>query len=686
MLSNRHLAAVMFADIAGYTALMELDEKNALVLISRFKEVLEKITLDYKGRIIQYFGDGCLIVFESSTNGIDCAMALQKGFNETPVVPVRIGMHLGEVLFNHKNVFGDGVNIASRIESLGIPGSILVSKPIRDQLKNKSDFLLVSLGAFDFKNVSEPVEVFALANPGFVVPKREEMNGKLKIYKKDRVIPKLIAGVAVIALLAIAIWLLTRQKRTEEAIGEKSVAVLYFDNMTGDKEQDYFSDGLTEEINNILGNIKGLTVIARTSVLPYRGKPLSARKIADELNADFLLEGSYRKSGNIVKITAQLIKGKTGSQYWSEAFTREAKDILELQIDIAFAIAHKLEIEITPAVNASMKKKSTSNVEAFENFQKGYHFLYNKYFQTHHEEDFEKSKLFFEKAIQLDPNYAEAYAGLAEAYDELRNSNMENFPDSLLFLKEQLARKALQLNPRSSYVNTAMAWTLAHGISEPKFDSMLFFLKKAYFFDPADALANWNLSNMLYIIGLNSIAIPLSLQAIKVDPINPINYSTLGLQYGMLGKYSEAKQAFLKSLELTNEWFLGETDAINWLIYLGEFDVVEKRLKLKPDYKYEKSLFYACKGEVSKIDTLFRYATIILLATNRNKILKNIIKELEKEIDNITIHPLWNYDFLATSFWFDAYRSDIDFKRVLAKAKKKQEATYLKYGKIETMK
>ncbi len=216
MLPNHHLAAIMFADIAGYTALMEHDEKNALELINRFKEVLEKITPEHQGRIIQYFGDGCLLAFESSTNVIACAMDLQKAFNEGPLVPVRIGIHLGDVLFKNDNVFGNGVNIASRIESMGIPGSILVSKPVRDQLKNKSDFLLVSLGAFDFKNVSEPMEVFALANPGFVVPKREEMTGKLKNNQKNKVFPKWIASVAAVIFLGIIVWLLTNLKKPVE--------------------------------------------------------------------------------------------------------------------------------------------------------------------------------------------------------------------------------------------------------------------------------------------------------------------------------------------------------------------------------------------------------------------------------------------------------------------------------------
>ena len=149
-------------------------------MLNRFKEVLEELAPRHEGQVVHYFGDGCLLAFQSSTDSVDCAIALQHAFSQEPEVPVRIGMHLGEVIFKEGNVFGDGVNIASRIETLAIPGSILMSKTIRDQIKNKTDFLLVSLGSFDFKNVGEPMEVFALANPGFVVPKREHLHGKLK--------------------------------------------------------------------------------------------------------------------------------------------------------------------------------------------------------------------------------------------------------------------------------------------------------------------------------------------------------------------------------------------------------------------------------------------------------------------------------------------------------------------------
>ena len=201
MSSTRQLAAIMFTDIVGYTAMMQQDEQNALWLLNRFKEVLERIAREHHGKIIQYYGDGCLLAFDSSSNSVECAMALQKTFGETPKVPVRIGLHLGDVIFRNENLFGDGVNIASRIETLGVPGAILLSKSIRDQIKNNAELQLSSLGSFRFKNVEEPMEVFAISNPGFIVPKRESLEGKLKAKspQKRKIAVALLILIAVIA-------------------------------------------------------------------------------------------------------------------------------------------------------------------------------------------------------------------------------------------------------------------------------------------------------------------------------------------------------------------------------------------------------------------------------------------------------------------------------------------------------
>jgi TolB-like protein/class 3 adenylate cyclase len=690
MSSSRQLAAIMFTDIVGYTALMGNDEQKAFELLRRNREIQKPLIKHFNGTWIKELGDGVLASFHTVTDAVFCAAAIHRSCSTVEGLKLRIGIHLGEVIFENHDVFGDGVNIASRLQAMASVGSTWVSEAVYKNLVNKKEITSEFVKEEILKNVSEPVKVYEISVkeiPGYLpddIKAYQGQNGSEKPVRKKTIY---IAAVVLLAGLLIAYFLFfnkqTKQLAGSNAKAEKSIVVLYFNNMTGDPELEYLSDCITEEITTRLGKIKGLEVRSRTSALSYKGKPLNIKKIAEELNVSALVEGSVMKSGDIIKITAQLIDGKTDGHFWSDDFTKEFKNIFELQREVARAIAQKLEIEITPEASEKINEASTSNVEAYENFQKGYFFIYKKYFQTGQEEDFVKSKQYFEKAIQLDPNYAEAYAGLAEIYDELRNKNVKAFPDSLLVLKEQLARKALQLNPKSSYVNTAMAWALAHIPGDPKFDSMLFFLKQAYYLDPADALTNWNLSTMLSNLGLHSTAIPLSLQAVKADPLNSDNYLVLGNQYATLGKYKEAKESFLKSLELTNEKFHGEYVVLNWLVYLNEFDIVEKRLDSRPEYKFTKSYLYACKGEPEKIDPLVRNDISILLATNRNKVLKDVIKRLEVEIDKGNNSFDYNYDWLASSYYFDAYREDSDFKRVLAKAKKNQEAKLLKYGKID---
>jgi TolB-like protein/class 3 adenylate cyclase/Flp pilus assembly protein TadD len=702
MAQSRQLAAIMFTDIVGYTSLMQKDEAAALDKLHRFKEELSLGTKLHRGEIIQYYGDGCLIIFPNSNDAVSCAKSLQEAFRDKLDIPVRIGIHLGDILIEDGNIFGDSVNISSRIESMGVPGSVLVSDAIRNQIKNKSEFILSTLGKFEFKNVEEPMEIFALSNSGFTIPKKSELEGKFKEtktekYVKDLPVAKkknillLLLGLIILLTAGYIIFSNTIRKSnnnqvTSEKILEKSIAVLPFVNMSSDPQQEYFSDGLSEELINMFTKLPGLKVIGRTSSFVFKGKNEDLVNIGKKLGVAYILEGSVRKSGNTLRITAQLIKASDGTHLWSETYDREMNDIFIVQREISRMIAQKFEIEISPEANAKIDQTPTKNIEAYDQFQKGYFFMYKKFVNTQDDEDFQKAKKFFEKAIELDPNYAEAYAGLAEVYDELRNKIGKEFPKELLILKEQLARKAFQLKPNSPFVNTAMAYAILHR-DVPDFDSGFYFLKKAYNLDPNDPLNNMNLSQRLSIhIGLHSSAIPFSLNAIKADPLEPNIYPLLGLQYLNLGKNTEAKETFQKCIDLTNDKFNTEWALLYGLIYFGEYEKAEKRLNRMDtgmDQSVLKAYLHAAKGEIDKVKPEFRNNLNVLLVTNRNKILKDVIKRIETAIDEG--YNTWesNYSFLSTSFYFDAYRNDPDFKRVLEKARKNQEAKMQKYGNIE---
>lgn len=264
------LSAILFADIAGYTGLMQENEKEAVRSIGRFKSIIEKNAETFEGRIIQYYGDGCLLSFSSATQATECAIGMQQAFMNDPKIPVRIGIHLGEVLYRNENAFGNGVNVASRIESMGLPGSVLVSKTIRDLLINKEGFELKSLGEFLFKHVKEPIEVFAIEKENFVTPSRDEMLSRMKAGKRTRSFPRWVLPVAVFVLLLTVTALLLKGGNKKEKFlpddkKEKPLTVVSFENLTKDKKldvlglmiKDWVSNSLLEVGRNVIVSKKG---------------------------------------------------------------------------------------------------------------------------------------------------------------------------------------------------------------------------------------------------------------------------------------------------------------------------------------------------------------------------------------------------------------------------------------------
>lgn len=532
MSSDRQLAAIMFADIVGYTALMQKDEQHAIRLITRFKDELHRIAAEKNGRIVQYFGDGCLLTFESSSDAVECAMALQKVLKEEPQVPLRIGLHLGDVVFRNENIFGDGVNIASRIESMGIPGVVLLSKSIRDQVKNKTEYQLTALGTFHFKNVDEPIEVFAIANPGFIVPKVEELQGKLK--EKTKLNRKLIAALSVL-LLVVASYLVYQYfftNRETEAISKKSIAVLPFVNMSDDEDQEYFSDGMMEEILNQLARISDLKVSSRTSSMLFRDSKKPLREIAKTLRVANILEGSVRKSNDKIRITVQLIDAETDKHLWSETFDREITDVFSIQTDIATQIAKTLEAKLSPEEQQHIAKRHTENTEAYQLYLKGRY-----YWNQRKSESFALGIENFKKAIAVDSLYALAYAGLGDSYLMLGVYGILP-PFQSMPLAKEYTQKALELDPAlgEAYatlcdINIHYDWDAA--AAENNF-------KKAIQYNPNYSNAyHWH-SEVQILRKQFDRAIEESKTGLKLDPYSLIINTQLGANYIYAGEFEKA--------------------------------------------------------------------------------------------------------------------------------------------------
>ena len=325
-MSEQHkLATILFADIAGYTALMQADETKALHYLNKFKEELERETRSHQGQIIQFFGDGCLLSFESSTMAVNCAIALQAAFREDPEVPVRIGAHLGEVVYKDDNVFGDGVNIASRIESIGVPGSILISKTIRDQIRNKSDYLLEPLGSFEFKNVAEPIEVYAISNPGLVIPKLGEITGKLQPAKGNGMgnIIAVVAGFLFLILMGrygYNNWF-AQGKELDDISGNlraERIAVVPFENLTSNSTLDNFGKIAANYINLALMNVENAEVVSPATVetnLPafgiLPGDP-SRSSFTELTGASVVIAGNYFMDEQELTLALQVQNARTG--------------------------------------------------------------------------------------------------------------------------------------------------------------------------------------------------------------------------------------------------------------------------------------------------------------------------------------------------------------------------------------
>ena len=406
MSQQRQLAAILFTDIVGYTALMQEDEHRALAVIKHYNSSLNKVVPAHEGKVLNYYGDGSLCTFQSATEALNCAMELQKELQTDPVVPLRIGLHIGEVFFDDGKALGDGVNVASRIQSIGQANTILFSRELYEKIRNHPEFNARSLGFFDFKNVNDPVEVFALANEGLIVPDKSQMSGKLKHDQKTRKtrLRKKLAWVFLILILVIAgIFFISKYRNGQRSVVDNSIAVIPFLNMGNDIKQEYFAQGMMDEILNHLYKIGGLNVISRTSSMAYKDSKKTTREIAAELGVGNLLEGSVQKDGDRVRIIIQLINGKTDEHLWAETYDREFKDIFAIESDIAQQVAAALKIKIDAGTKSRIEYVPTENASA-----------YNIYLQAKEKfsTDYEAWKKLLEEAIKLDPNFAPAYADL----------------------------------------------------------------------------------------------------------------------------------------------------------------------------------------------------------------------------------------------------------------------------------
>ena len=482
--------------MAGYTALMQQNEQLAKEKRRRLKEVLEASVPGHHGKILQFYGDGALSIFNSAIDGVRCAIEIQQSLQEEPKVDIRIGIHTGDIAMEDDTIYGDGVNLASRIESLAVAGSIFISEKVFDEIRNQQNLSAREMGYFEFKNIERPVRVFAIDSSGIVVPSRNTLKGKTK--------PP-----------------------------ANRLAVLPFVNMSADPENEYFSDGITEELLNVLTKVDGLQVTSRTSAFAFKGKNIDVRDIGIQLHVDKILEGSVRRSGNRVRITAQLVNAADGYHIWSENYDRNLTDIFEVQDEISSIIVNKLRENLAARKHEEkLVKVPTQNIEAYTLFLKGLHFQ-NKITPN----DTRKAIECFEKAFTLEPGYAHAYAMAATSYAHLGATGQMQ-PNEAFEVVHKYSDTALKLD--SSLAAGHSAKGAAYLLYDLKWQEAYDSLTKAIELNPATTGAYQLLSFYYQSTGRKKEGVDIMEKALEVDPLSPIINQYLADAYLNAGRTDDA--------------------------------------------------------------------------------------------------------------------------------------------------
>jgi len=570
MAVNRHLRAIMYTDIQGYTSMMQKDEEFTLALRTKHREIFEQTTSKFNGEIIQYFADVTLSVFKSTIEAINCAIEMQLAFQKSPEIPVRIGIHVGDIIYSKEDIIGDAVNVVSRIESLAVAGSILISDKVVDQIRNQNFIKVKYLDTFELKFVAEPVPIFAIANEGLVVPDVKEIKKKQR--KKyhgelaDSKSKKWALKVLITALLAVVVtFSYFKFFNTEQTTVENTIAVLPFDNFSSDEDSDIFTDGITEDILTHLSKLKQLHVISRTSVVQYKNSKKSVPEIAKELGVTYILEGSIQKYGDKIRVTAQLINAKTDEHVWADSYDKTITDIFAIQTEVSKEIVSAMQLNISIEDNEVLSNIPTKNIDAYQLFLRG-----RKEADKRTKESIEKSIEFYQKAIDLDPRYAEAYAEMANSiFLQTYYGNAD--PVEASTKAEAFVNRAQRLNDKVSRIYTVKG--LLYNNSK-QFDKAKEAFEKAIALSPSDVTARHQYATYFYYIEDYPKQLEQAEIAYKLDPLSFATASNLFTAYTANEKYDEAEKLIADIVNNNKESDPFIINRLYMRLYMG-----------KPDFK-----------------------------------------------------------------------------------------------------
>jgi adenylate cyclase len=554
--TKRKMAAILSADVKGYSRLMSADEDGTVKSLNNCREIIATCVHDHKGRIVDSPGDNVLAEFASTVEAVKCAVKIQENLKtrnvdlpESRRMEFRIGVNLGDVIEEKARIYGDGVNIAARLEGLAEPGGICVSGTAFDHVKNKLSVGYQYLGKQTVKNIPDPVRAYkVLMEPeaaGKVIGEQEP--------KQTRWGWKALAAVAVLVLVVGGlVWnFYGRTPKIEPASKEKmayplpdkpSIAVLPFDNMSGDPKEDYFSDGLTEQIITNLSKVQRLFVISRNSTFVYKRKPVKIQQVAEDLGVRYVLEGSVQKSSDKLRITAQLIDAITGYHIWSEHYDKEVKDVFAIQDSITLEILKALEVKLSRGEKLG---KSTDNLEAYFKLLQAGDFLY----QFSKESNMQARKL-TEDAIRLDPQFAGAYYGLAAITMMDVMLGISKSPKDSRMKAIELCQKATSLDDTLAGAYGLLGYLYVQiGEHEKGVQAG----ERAIEVGPNSADAHSMLAQVLNFSGRAPEALALNEKAFRLNPVGPTTYyyTHASFSYILTGRYEDAVRITNQELSRT---------------------------------------------------------------------------------------------------------------------------------------
>jgi len=551
---ERRLTTILAADVVGYSRLTGVNESGTIAALKTLrKDLVDRKIAEHNGRIVKLTGDGMLIEFPSVVNAVACAADIQRAVRARNAsvppetrIEFRMGINVGDVIVEGEDILGDGVNVAARLESIAPPGGIALSQAVRDHVGKRLDLVFEDMGERRLKNIERPIRVYKVSldpAPGSDGSDSAATHGEEK----------------------------------------PSIAVLPFINMSGDPEQEYFSDGITEDIITDLSKVSGLSVVARNTAFTYKGKTVEVAEVAKHLDVNFVLEGSVRKAGARVRVTAQLINGKDDRHVWADRYDRDLTDIFAIQDEITHAIVEQLKVKLLPQEKKSIGQTPTANVEAYTYYLRG-----RDFFHRHSKRYFELARRMFLKAVELDPRYARAYAGIADC-------------DSFLFLwyREDIAidsildtsAKALALDDKlaEAHGSRGLALSLLRDYEQATAE-----FEQAIALDPNSYETHYLYARASFAQGNLKRAAALFERAAEIKPDDYQSVCLLIQVYRSLGRDQESKEAARKGVKLAEgELALHPEDprpahlGIAALLELGENDRarewISRALAIDPD-------------------------------------------------------------------------------------------------------